>query len=140
VPFRDPDEHRKAQDALVRRVRLAVGERADIVIAARCTVGPAGYPAALGTAGALLAAGADALVVATTDEADARRFPRDLPGALLIHAVAAALPGLPAECSPERLAGWGYAAVANKYHRCYCARTAVAPADVASASHVAGRG
>ncbi|HEY1570471.1 MAG TPA: isocitrate lyase/phosphoenolpyruvate mutase family protein [Pseudonocardiaceae bacterium] len=134
VPFQDCVEHGRAHEELLRRVR-AVAD-VDVVLAVRCQVDTDRYE----HAAELLAAGAEALLVGSTDETVLRRLPAEFPNAWLIHAADPAVPGRPSTYPVDHLATWGYAGVGNQYHRCYCARIAPAAADERRQPHVAGRG
>ncbi|HEX3649492.1 MAG TPA: isocitrate lyase/phosphoenolpyruvate mutase family protein [Pseudonocardiaceae bacterium] len=127
VPFQDPVEHRRAHTELLRRVEAVAG--ADVVLTVRCDVDTEGYDTAVERAADLLAAGAEALLVGSTDEPVLARLPAEFPDARLIHATSPARPGHPATYPVDRLAAWGYAGVGNQYHRCYCARLAPHAAD-----------
>jgi methylisocitrate lyase len=140
VPFQDPVEHRRAHDDLLRRVAVAAAADADLVVTVRCDVDTEGYDTAVERAAALLAAGAEALLVGSTDETVLRRLPAEFPDAWLIHATGPVRPGRPATYPVDRLATWGYAGVGNQYHHCYCARLAPLVAGEVREPHVAGRG
>jgi methylisocitrate lyase len=115
-------EHRRAQAGLLRRVESARAAREHALIMARCDVLPAfGYEEALDRAAALLAAGADALLVHGGDD-ELRRLPQDLPGATLIYAAPPEAGCMRSVFPAQLLEQWGYSAVSNQYHRCYCAR------------------
>lgn len=117
-------ERRRAHDELLGRVQAATGCDTDVLITARCDLDDRdGYGAALDRADALLAAGVDALLVHSLDDANLRTFAADLADACLIYAPLATLPSRPAVYSVAQLHDWGFAAVSNKYHHCYCART-----------------
>jgi 2-methylisocitrate lyase-like PEP mutase family enzyme len=125
VPFHAAVDRRRAHDHLLIRVRAAAGCGADVVIAARCDIDDAdGYGAALDRGGRLLEAGVDALVVHSADDTNLAHLAADLPDAWLIYSAVPALPSSPVVHPVAQLQTWGYAAVSNKYHHCYCARTA----------------
>jgi 2-methylisocitrate lyase-like PEP mutase family enzyme len=122
VPFDRRFERRRSHHDLVKRV----GEAADsmALIAARCDIDiDDGHEVALERAAELIAAGAGALLVHSADDAILRYFADALPDARLIYAANPALPCLPSVYPAEKLELWGYSAVNNKYHRCYCTRT-----------------
>lgn len=120
---------------LVPRVRAAAG--VDAVLTVRCAVGT---DMAVARVAELVAAGAEAVLVDSTDEPVLRGLPTEFPDTWLIHATSPARPGRPAAYPVDRLATWGYAGVANQYHRCYCARLAPLAAGELREPHVAGRG
>jgi 2-methylisocitrate lyase-like PEP mutase family enzyme len=123
VPYQDGVEHRRAHTELLRRV-AAVAD-ADVVLAVPCAVDDA----AVERAAELVAAGARALLVGSTDESALRALPARFPDAWLIHTADPAVPGGRSAYPVDRLATWGYAGVGNQYHRCYCARLAANAAD-----------
>jgi 2-methylisocitrate lyase-like PEP mutase family enzyme len=109
------------QASLLDRVRTARAARQHILVTARCPVPPGRrYQAALGWADALLAAGADAIVVQAAP-AELRRFALDLACATLICAGSPALDRAPMAAAAQ-LQQWGYSALSSQYHRCYCVR------------------
>ncbi len=142
VPLRDPGERRRAHDDLLGRVRVAADSGTDVLITARCDIDAAdgGFAVALDRAGELLDAGVETLVVHSADDAALERLPAELPGTWLSYAASPALPGRPSVYPVAQLETWGYAAVSNKYHHCYCARTAPCPERAPREPYVAGRG
>jgi 2-methylisocitrate lyase-like PEP mutase family enzyme len=140
VPFHDQTERRNADANLLFRVRAAVATGADVLITARCDIEASAYSAALDRAHALLAAGAAALVVHSDNDIHLRCFAADLPGAWLIYSANPALPSRPSVFSVAKLQSWGYSAVSNKYHQCYCARTALGRTGASKAQHASRQG
>jgi methylisocitrate lyase len=122
VPVSLAAERGRARAELVRRIETACGARHHALVVARCdAVSGSGYAEWLEQASALLAAGADAIALHATGD-DVRRLPRDLPGAALIFTGPPAAGRAPSAFSPYLLGRWGYSAVSNKYHGCYCVR------------------
>jgi methylisocitrate lyase len=122
APVRLASERQRAHAGLLRRVETACAVRDHILVMARCDILPGpGYAESAGRAAALLAAGADAILVHAA-ESGLRRLAKDLPGARLIYTGP-----LTASCGQsvfpaDRLEQWGYSGLSNKYHRCYCPR------------------
>lgn len=134
VPFSRVTERRSAQAELLRRVEAARTARDHALIMARCDVTPDdGYRDALDRARNLLSVGADAILVHAAGD-ELRRFPHDLPAATLIYTGLPAPGRGPSVFPAELLEQWGYSALSNKYHRCYCSRRPcpVPEADVAT--------
>ncbi len=133
-------ERRRSHADLLQRVRTASVARHHALVVARCDVGPGPrYREAVDDAKALLSAGADAILVHGA-AADLRRLPRDLPGATLIYT--GPLPAVSGQSvfSPGVLEQWGYSAISNKYHRCYCSRAASGTLSTQSATCAARSG
>jgi len=116
-------ERRCAHADLLQRVRTACAARKHALVMARCDViGELGYGDARERAAALLAAGADGILVHTAYEDDLRRLPQDLPGATLICTGSPTAGCEQTFFAPDVLERWGFSAISNKYHRCYCSR------------------
>ena len=140
VPDRAPVllaiERQHAHAELLQRVKIACTVRDHILVTARCDVLPGDdYAESAGRAAALLAAGADAILVHAA-ESELRRLPKDLPGARLIYTGP-----LTASCGQsvfpvDQLEQWGYSGLSNKYHRRYCPRLRPA-VPRAAAAHAA---
>ena len=140
APLEGGDVRRRTHDALMDRVGVAVDAASGMVIAARYDVDTDdGYAVTLERGAALLAAGADALLLQSANQSVLARLAADLPAARLIYASNPARPCQPAVYPPQILQGWGFAAVSNKYHRCYCARATEFARDTRQ-PHVAGKG
>jgi len=134
-------ERRCAHADLLERVRTACAVRRHALIVARCDViGELGYADTTERAAALLAAGADAILVDAADENELRRLPQDLPGATLICTGTAAAGCGQTLFSPDLLERWGFSATSNKYYKCYCSRMKPVTRSAGPASAPKGRG
>jgi 2-methylisocitrate lyase-like PEP mutase family enzyme len=143
VPDRAPvslaGERQRGHAGLVHRVQTARTARDHILVMARCDVLPGpGYGESVRRAAALLAAGADALLVHAA-EAELRHLPNDLPDARLIYTGPLTGSSGRSVFPAEQLQRWGYRGLSNKYYRCYCQRARPPAPGAASTAHAAGR-
>lgn len=143
VPDRAPvslaSERQRAHAELLHRVETACTARDHILVMARCDVLPGpGYGESLRRAAALLAAGADAILVHAA-ESELRRLPKDLPDARLIYTGPLTASSGQSAFPAEQLEQWGYRGLSNKYYRCYCQRTRPPSPGATTTAHAAGR-
>jgi 2-methylisocitrate lyase-like PEP mutase family enzyme len=122
-----------AHAELLRRIETACTARDHILVMARCDVLPGpGYAESARRAAALLAAGADAILVHAA-EPELCRLPEDLPGARLICTGPPTASFGQSVFAAEQLEHWGYSGLSNKYYRCYCPRMRPAVPSAAAA-------